>query len=55
MATRSVKDDVLDRDKRRVIRLQAKLVRECGFSLAGGTGLGLLRAEHARGLGKPEL
>jgi hypothetical protein len=34
-------EQVLDRHKRRVIRLQAELVREGQFFLAGGTGLGL--------------
>jgi hypothetical protein len=36
-----VNEEVLDRDKLRVIRLQADLVREGQFFLAGGTGLGL--------------
>jgi hypothetical protein len=34
-------EEVLDRQKRRVIHLQAELVREGQFFLAGGTGLGL--------------
>lgn len=41
MALINLKDEVLDQDKKRVIRLQAELVREGGFFLAGGTGLGL--------------
>ena len=41
MATRGVNEQVLDRDKQRVIRLQAALVREGKFFLAGGTALGL--------------
>lgn len=41
MATRRLKAGILDRAKRRVIRLQAGIVREGGFFLAGGTGLGL--------------
>jgi hypothetical protein len=41
MASRGVKDKVLDDDKRRIIRLQAEIVRSGGFFLAGGTGLGL--------------
>lgn len=41
MAAISLNDEVLDNDKKRVIRLQAELVREGGFFLAGGTGLGL--------------
>jgi Nucleotidyl transferase AbiEii toxin, Type IV TA system len=41
MASPSVNEEVLDRDKLRVIRLQADLVREGQFFLAGGTGLGL--------------
>lgn len=41
MAVINLKDEVLDKDKKRVIRLQAELVSEGGFFLAGGTGLGL--------------
>src|SRR5664279_5266196 len=41
MATRGLNARILDRAKRRVIRLQAEVVREGGFFLAGGTGLGL--------------
>lgn len=41
MASPGVNEEVLDRDKLRVIRLQADLVREGQFFLAGGTGLGL--------------
>jgi hypothetical protein len=41
MAKPRLNEKVLDRDKRRVIRLQADLVRERRFFLAGGTGLGL--------------
>jgi hypothetical protein len=41
MASSRVNEEVLDRDKLRVIGLQADLVREGQFSLAGGTGLGL--------------
>lgn len=41
MAKSGLKEEVLDRNKRRVIRLQAELVRQGGFFLAGGTGLGL--------------
>jgi len=41
VAAVNLKDQVLDKDKKRVIRLQAELVRERGFFLAGGTGLGL--------------
>jgi Nucleotidyl transferase AbiEii toxin, Type IV TA system len=41
MATPGVNEQVLDGDKRRVIRLQAELVREGEFFLSGGTGLGL--------------
>jgi hypothetical protein len=36
-----LKEQVLDRRKTRVIRLQAELARDGGFFLAGGTGLGL--------------
>jgi len=36
-----VNDDVLDEDKRRVIRLQSALVAEQQFFLAGGTAIGL--------------
>lgn len=41
MAAIDLKEEVLDKDKKRVIRLQAELVREGRFFLAGGTGLGL--------------
>jgi hypothetical protein len=41
VAPAKLKEQVLDRDKTRVIRLQAELVRDGGFFLAGGTGLGL--------------
>lgn len=41
MAAIILKDEVLDKDKKRVIRLQAQVVRDGGFFLAGGTGLGL--------------
>lgn len=41
MATRGLNARILDPAKRRVIRLQAEVVREGGFFLAGGTGLGL--------------
>ncbi|HVV52520.1 MAG TPA: nucleotidyl transferase AbiEii/AbiGii toxin family protein [Polyangia bacterium] len=41
MAASNLKAEVLDEDKKRVIRLQAHLVREGKFFLAGGTGLGL--------------
>ena len=41
MATRGLNARILDRAKRRVIHLQAEVVREGGFFLAGGTGLGL--------------
>jgi len=41
MATRSLNPRVLDPSKRRIVRLQAESVREGGFFLAGGTGLGV--------------
>ena len=41
IAKQPVNEGVLDRDKRRVIRLQAQLVQQGRFFLAGGTGLGL--------------
>lgn len=36
-----MKKTVLDREKRRVLALQAEVVQQHGFFLAGGTGLGL--------------
>jgi hypothetical protein len=41
MACSRMNRQILDPDKVRVIRLQADLVRELGFFLAGGLGLAL--------------
>ncbi|MGA7742358.1 MAG: hypothetical protein ABSF35_20140 [Polyangia bacterium] len=41
MACSRMNRQILDPDKIRVIRLQADLVRELGFFLAGGVGLAL--------------
>jgi hypothetical protein len=38
MASANLNPHVLDREKVRIIKLQAELVRDRGFFLAGGTG-----------------